>query len=105
MKDTIVISVLAIIAIMIARPALAALDSWQERMLFSPTPAQLELEQSRDRIMIYHGLKDVQVAQAMEQQFNRIDYMMFTGTVITDSRREAVIDPETGSARVEDDGC
>ncbi len=74
-------------------------------MLFNPTPAQLDVEQSRDRIMIYHGLKDVQIAEVMEQQFDRIEHMMFTGTVVTDDHGEPVIDAETGEEKVEDDGC
>jgi len=82
-----------------------ATDSWQEQMLFAPTLAQLELEQSRDRIMIYHGLTDALVARAMDQQFERIQHMMFTGTVVTDEQGEAVMDPATGKPQVEDDGC
>jgi hypothetical protein len=87
-------------------PAIAvAADRWQEQLLFDPTPAQIAMEESRDRVMIYHGLTDVQVAQAMEQQFDRIQHMMFTGTVITDDRGETMLDPESGQAMVEDDGC
>jgi hypothetical protein len=93
------------IAAMVMHPASASADSWQENLLFSPTPAQLEVEQSRNRIMIYHGLKDVQVAEAMDQHFDRIEHMMFTGTVVTDGQGEALIDEKTGEARVEDDGC
>lgn len=80
-------------------------DSWQEKMLFNPAPAMLEMEASRHRVMIYEGLKDVQVSMAMEQQFDRIEHMMFIGTVVTDQRGESVIDPETGSALLENDGC
>ena len=90
--------------VMLSAPLQAA-DSWQERMLFEPTSSQLELEQNRDRVMIYHGLTDVQVARAMDQQFQRIQNMMFTGTVITDEQGEAVIDQDTGEPQVEDDGC
>ena len=82
MKDAIVITALVMLAIIIAHPAVAAADSWQERMLFNPSPAQLEMERSRNRIMIYEGLKDVQVAEAMDSQFDRIEHMMFTGTVV-----------------------
>ncbi len=106
MKDTMITSALIALAILLSRPSIAnAADSWQERMLFNPPPAQLEMEKTRHRIMIYEGLKDIQVAHAMENQFERIEHMMFTGTVVTDDRGEPVIDPETGVARVEDDGC
>ena len=105
MKDSIVIPALILLAIIIANPVSASADSWQERMLFKPTPAQLDMERSRGRIMIYDGLLDVQVATAMEQQFDRVEYMMFTGTVVTDDRGEALVDEETGQVLVEDDGC
>lgn len=105
MRDTIVITVLTMIAVMVMHPASASAGSWQENLLFSPTPAQLEVEQSRNRIMIYHGLRDVQVSAAMDQHFDRIEHMMFTGTVVTDHQGEAIIDPDSGQAMVEDDGC
>jgi len=105
MKDIIVISTLVMLAVIVTHPAAASADSWQDKLLFSPTPAQLEMEESRDRIMIYEGLKDVQVAEAMDSQFDRIEHMMFTGTVVTDDQGEVLIDEETGNAMVEDDGC
>ena len=105
MKSAIFISALVIYAVTLSHPALAAAGNWQEEMLFNPTSGQLETERSRDRIMIYQGLKDVQVAQAMDQQFDRIEHMMFTGTVVTDDLGQAAIDPNTGEAIVEADGC
>ena len=106
MKNTTITTALLALALLLFRPSNAdAADNWQERMLFEPTPAQLQVEKSRDRIMIYAGLKDVQVAQAMEEQFDRIEHMMFVGTVVTDSRGESVVDPDTGEVKVEDDGC
>ena len=106
MKDTIIIPMLVIITAFLSRPVtVSAADSWQEKMLYNPTPAQLEMEQTRSRIMIYHGLKDVQVTSAMDDQFDRIEHMMFTGTVVTDSRGDVLIDEETGEPKAEDDGC
>ena len=106
MNDTVIIPMLVIIATILLRPAtVSAADSWQVKMLIDPTPAQLEMEQSRSRIMIYHGLKDVQVTSAMDDQFDRIEHMMFTGTVVTDSQGEILIDEETGEPKVEDDDC
>jgi hypothetical protein len=106
MKDIRTMTQTLALAVFLAGPTTTlAGDSWQERMLYHPTPAQLEVEQSRDRVMFYHGLTDTQVAQAMDQQFERIEHMMFTGTVKTDGEGEAVVDPETGKPEVEDDGC
>ena len=104
MKHTIIITGLMITAAILSRPVTAA-DSWQEKMLFNPSPAQLQVEKERQRIMIYEGLTDMQVADAMEQQFGRVEHMMFTGTVITDDRGDAVIDPDSGEPMVENDGC
>lgn len=79
-------------------------DSWQEKMLFSPPPSQIELEK-RGRVMIYDGLTDTQVARAMDTQFDRIEAMMFVRTVVTDSLGTALRDTGTGELLVEDDGC
>jgi len=104
MKQTIIISGLVIISAILSRPVTAA-GSWQEKILFNPTPAQIQMEEERQRVMIYEGLTDVQVTQAMEQQFERVEHMMFTGTVVTDTEGEVVVDPDTGKPEVEDDGC
>jgi hypothetical protein len=81
-----------------------AQDSWQEKMLFNPTTSQLEREK-RGRVMIYDGLKDTQVTQAMDTQFHRIQSMMFIRTAATDSEVEILRDKETGDTVAEDDGC
>ena len=106
MKNTSILSALVFAAAALSQPAMTvAADSWQEKILFSPSPAQIEMEDSRHRIMIYHGLKDTQINQVMNQQFDRIEHMMFTGTVVTDVNGEEIFDPATGLAMVEDDGC
>jgi hypothetical protein len=74
----------------------AAARGWQEAMLLTPSESQLRLE-ARGRVMIYEGLTDRQVAQAMDTQFSRIESMMFIRTVITDEEGKAV--------EVEDDDC
>ena len=81
-----------------------ARDNWQEQMLFNPSANQLKLEKD-GRIIIYDGLKDTQVSQAMDTQFDRVQSMMFVRTVATDSEGEIMVDEETGEEIVEDDGC
>lgn len=89
-------------------PATAAqsdkLYEWYLERLFEPSGQQLAMEE-QGRVHIYSGLKDTDVTRALEEQFERIDAMMFTGTIVTDQDGEAVKDPETGNSLVENDGC
>jgi hypothetical protein len=77
---------------------------WQVSMLFNPNEHQLEVEH-KGRVMIYDGLYSTEVNQAMEQQFDRIEHMMFTNTIMTDEAGKPLRDPKTGLVMVEEDGC
>jgi hypothetical protein len=81
-----------------------AVENWQYNRLFNPSPADRESEK-RGAIVIYDGLTDVTVNQALDQNFDRIQNMMFTRTVVTDENGEPKVDPATGENVVEDDGC
>lgn len=81
-----------------------AFDNWQYNRLFNPSPGALKAE-DRGAVVIYDGLTDVTVKQALDQQFDRIQNMMFTRTVITDKNGKPEIDPDTGNVLVEEDGC
>ena len=77
---------------------------WQHDLIFNPTASQLRREQ-RGGIFIFDGLKDKTVELAMDTQFDRIDSMMFVGTIVTDNRGEPLTDAQSGEPQVEDDGC
>jgi hypothetical protein len=74
------------------------------RRLFEPTQAELSAEQE-GRIYIYDGLRDTDIQRALEEEFNRVENMMFIRTIKTDKEGEIKRDEETGEAEVEDDGC
>jgi hypothetical protein len=95
---------LVLAVIEVSKSANADPESWQMAQLFNPTDTQLEAE-SRGRVMIYHGFRDVVISRALDQQFDRVETMMFTGTILTDEEGRPRYDPLTGEVVVEDDGC
>lgn len=85
---------MAALLLTLSAPAFSA-DSFQHRMLFSPTESMLKAE-TKGRIMIYDGLDSASVDRAMDEQFKRIDNMMF----IRIHHAE-----DDGQYSVDDDGC
>ena len=73
----------------------SAADSYQGKVLFEPHQSQ-QLAEARGRIMIYDGLESKVVDKAMDEQFDRIDHMMFIRIHHTS---------EAGDDYVDDDGC
>jgi hypothetical protein len=74
------------------------------RRLFEPTQAELRGE-ADGRIYIYDGLQDTEVDRAMQEEFERVESMMFIREKQTDENGEILKDPETGEDVVQDDGC
>jgi hypothetical protein len=70
-------------------------DSYLHKMLFSPSDSLLKAE-AEGYIMIYDGLESETVDKVMNEQFDRIDSMMFV-------RIQHLQD--NGDYLVEDDGC
>ena len=77
---------------------------WQLSLLFNPGDHQYEIER-RGRVVIYDGLRDTVIEQALDEQYDRIEGMMFVNTVVTDEDGVPLTDPETGELLVENDGC
>ena len=76
----------------------------ERRRLFEPTEAELKQE-ATGRIYIYDGLSDADIARAMDDEFYRVESMMFIGVKKTDEQGETRKDPNTGKPLVQDDGC
>ncbi|WP_296898213.1 hypothetical protein [Thiohalocapsa sp.] len=74
------------------------------RRLFNPTAAELASE-SEGRIYIYDGLTDVDVQRALNEEFERVEHMMFIRTRKTDDTGKVKRDAESGTVEYEDDGC
>jgi hypothetical protein len=105
MKAGLVLPALTVAAAFGASPAQAAdVSEIELRRLFDPTEAELAAE-ARGRIHIYEGLRDTDVQRALNEEFERVDSMMFIRTIQTDDTGEAKRNPDTGAAEVEDDGC
>jgi hypothetical protein len=77
---------------------------WQMQRLFNPTAADLEAE-ARGKVMIYDGMTDRVVSRAMRQEFDRIEAMMFTRTIVTDEDGEPRVNTDSGDVIREDNGC
>ncbi|MGA7178137.1 MAG: hypothetical protein WBX11_00925 [Thiobacillaceae bacterium] len=80
------------------------LHDWEVRRLMHPTPLELQDEQS-GKVYIYDGLTDREVDQALDKNFDRIESMMFVGTVKTDKQGDPVINSATGQPMQESGGC
>jgi len=85
----------------------APIKQWQMARLLNPTQVDREAE-AKGRVMIYDGLTDREVARAFDEQFDRLEHMMFTRTVVTDNSGQPRKDPNSGELVTEsvyDDGC
>ena len=80
------------------------LRNWQLTLLFNPGEQQLKVEE-KGRVMIYDGMRSADVNRALDEQFDRVEHMMFTNTIMTDATGNPLRDPETGLVMVEEDGC
>jgi hypothetical protein len=91
-----IVSLLGTLLAPIAKAA-DANDGFQYNALFNPATAQLKAE-ARGRVMIYDGLDNTEVDRALDEQFDRIEHMMFIRT------RQSTPDNDDEYI-VEDDDC
>jgi hypothetical protein len=78
--------------------------NWQLDRLLNPDGKQLRLER-KGRVYIYDGLRDSDIRRAMHEQFDRVESMMFIGTIITDEKGKPKKHKETGATVTEDEDC
>jgi hypothetical protein len=93
--STIFIGILAGVILMPFSTTATAENDFQHKILFNPTNSQLRAE-ARGHIMIYDGMENTVVERAFDEQFDRIENMMFIRTRDTD---------RNGEVSFEDDGC
>ena len=95
-----------LMALVVATPVALAdsITDWQLRRLFHPNEAQLQNER-HGRIFIYDRLPDRVAQRAVDEQFDRVEHMMFTNTIITDQAGTPIRDAKTGMPLQEDEGC
>lgn len=103
---TITICSTLITAVLIVGTADAQSDdrTWQLEKVFNPKSQDLARE-ARGRVFIYDGLRDTDIEQALESEFERVGSMMFVRTVITDRSGDPLRDETSGSYVTEDDDC
>jgi hypothetical protein len=86
-----------------AAPA-ADVSEIELRRLFEPTGVELAAE-AKGKIYIYDGLRDIDVQRALDEEFERVDNMMFIRTRKTEESGKVKRDADTGAVQYEDDGC
>ena len=93
----------------ISVPAIATagddrMRGWQLSLLFEPGEQQVRMEK-KGRVMIYDGMHTADIQRAMDEEFDRVENMMFTNTIVTDPAGKPMTDPQTGLVMVEEEGC
>lgn len=84
--------------------AATSLERWQMEMIYRPSESVLERE-DRGFVHIYDGFRETQVEQVLDDRFERMEHMMFTGVRLTDNNGDVLLDPETGEELIAEDGC
>jgi len=81
-----------------------ALHDWQVRRLMEPSPSELATER-KGNVYVYDGLTDREVETALNANFERIQNMMFVGTVKADTSGEPLQHAGSGQFIKESGGC
>lgn len=91
-EKAVTISVLASISQTISADGIP--KNWDQNLLLSPSNRSLASERQKHRVIIYDGIKETDVDTAMDNQFNRIEHMMFVRMKTTDETDQDADDCE-----------
>lgn len=86
-----------------ANPAQSNLEQWQLRRLNDPSEHE-RMHERKGNVYIYEGLTDRDVEAALERNFDRIQYMMFLGTLKTDPAGSLLVNAN-GDGEAESSPC
>lgn len=86
-----------------ANPEKSNLEQWQLRRLNDPSERE-RMHERKGNVYIYEGLTDHDVEAALEKNFDRIEYMMFLGTLKTDPAGSLLVNAN-GDGEAESSPC
>ena len=75
----------------------SAVYQWQKKRLLYPSENTVQTEKQAQKVFIYEGLKLEDVEKALDQHFDRVEHMMFVGTLLPPT--------SAGLRQTEEDGC
>jgi len=83
--------IVSVLGLTLSTSAYADMEDWQKQQLLDP-PQYILMAEAKGRVMIYDDLPMAVVDQAMDEQFDRIDSMMFTRVRVVTAEGEQVMD-------------
>lgn len=76
----------------------------ERRRLFEPSPGELR-DEAAGRFYIYEGLRTTDIERAMDEEFRRVQSMMFIRVKPSDDKGKGPKTPGSDTSYVQDDGC
>lgn len=76
----------------------------ERRRLFEPSPGELR-DEAAGRVYIYEGLRTTDIERAMDEEFRRVQSMMFIRVKPSDDVGKGPKTPGSDTSYVQDDGC
>jgi len=80
----------------------SSIHNYQLKRLMQPSDRQIKHEE-KERVIIYVGMKDIDIEKAMDEQFDRIEKFVFAATIVTDQNGKPLY--KNGQIVTEDNDC